>query len=108
MKVVTVTLLLFAGLTLSACHGGKEEEKQTVAFDVTKGFSCVTPLTELQLKLTSDPKIYQETAPGSKLFVPKGWQEVTKPGSTYKGCWVPLPGHPEDTTLVPPKQIPTP
>jgi hypothetical protein len=108
MRVVTVTLLLFTGLTLSACHGGKDEEKRMIALDVTKGFSCVTPLTSAQKDATSDPKIYQETTPGSGMWVPKGWQEVTKPSSTFKGCWVPLPGHPEDTTLVPPKQIPTP
>jgi hypothetical protein len=95
MKIVTVALLLFAGLTLASCES---ENKVMVQDAISHGFNCVTPLSTAQLTQSQlDQSNYQETAPQSGKFVPKGWQIVTQ--GTYQGCYVPAAGHARGTTL---------
>jgi hypothetical protein len=95
MKVVTVAPLLFAGLTLVSCQS---ENKVMVHDAISHGFNCITPLSSVQLTQSQfDPTNYEETAPQSGKFVPKGWHLVTQ--GTYQGCYVPAAGHSRDTTL---------
>src|SRR5271156_5214152 len=99
MKMISVTLLLIVGLTLLACRK-KNEKKVMVRDAISHGFNCVTPLSSAELTQAQlDQANYQQTAPNSGEFVPKGWQAVTN--GTYEGCYVPAMGHVGDTTIKP-------
>jgi hypothetical protein len=93
MKMISVTLLLIAALTLLSCQQPTATPKA-----IADGFTCVTPLSADQLRKGQlDPAIYDPTPSGT--YVPKGWQVLST--GKYQGCYVPLPGHPADTTIVP-------
>jgi hypothetical protein len=102
MKMISVTLLLIAALTLLSCRSESEknDKKVMVRDAISHGFNCVTPLSGAELTQAQlDQAYYQETAPSSGKFVPKGWQPVTN--GTYEGCYVPAMGHVGDTTIKP-------
>lgn len=97
MKIISVTLLLIAGLTSMSCQSDKKAMAQAA---ISHGFNCVTPLSSVDLTQAQlDQANYQETAPNSGKFVPKGWKVVAN--GTYEGCYVPAMGHVGDTTIKP-------
>lgn len=81
MRIINIVLLFFAVLVLSSC------EKP-----VPDRFACVKPISREHLERARlDMSCYQETAPGSGQYVPKGWFVV--PDGPYKGCFVPYYNH---------------
>jgi hypothetical protein len=89
MRIISITLLLFAGVVLSSC-----------ARPIPEGFACVTPIHGDQLKRAQfDMSGYQETPPGSGRYVPKGW--VAVPEGQFKACYVPFQNHNSTSTVSP-------
>ena len=98
MKMISVTLLLIAGLTLLSCQPTATPKA------ISDGFTCVTPLSADQMATGNLDKAHYDVTTSEK-YVPKGWQVLTT--GKYQGCYVPLPGHPADTTIVPKSGGPT-